>query len=115
MDTKYEALPELTGNTVYVRRVAMDSLPDEVREQAEGLDSVDDLMRLTDELRARNLSVFGIQAGTAAQAEAARALGLISLAGGRDVALDRVTRQGSRPETPTPVVREAPQPAKMVT
>lgn len=84
-------------------------------EQAEGLDSVDDLMRLTDELRARNLSVFGIQAGTAAQAEAARALGLISLAGGRDVALDRVTRQGSRPETPTPVVREAPQPAKMVT
>ena len=40
MDTKYEALPELTGNTVYVRRVAMDSLPDEVREQAEGLDSL---------------------------------------------------------------------------
>ncbi len=40
MDTKYEALPELTGNTVYVRRVAMDSLPDEVRAQAEGLDSL---------------------------------------------------------------------------
>ena len=40
MDTEYEALPELTGNTVYVRRVAMDSLPDEVREQAEGLDSL---------------------------------------------------------------------------
>ena len=40
MDTKYEALPELTGNTVYVRRVAMDSLPDEVREQAPGLDSL---------------------------------------------------------------------------
>lgn len=40
MDTKYEALPELTGNTVYVRRVAMDSLPDDVREQAPGLDSL---------------------------------------------------------------------------
>ena len=40
MDTEYEALPELTGNTVYVRRVAMDSLPDEVREQAAGLDSL---------------------------------------------------------------------------
>lgn len=86
-------------------------------EQAEGLDSADDLMRLTGDLRARNLSVFGIQGGTAAQAVAAQALGLISLAGGRDVALDRVTRQGSRAETPAPAapVREAPQPAKMVT
>ena len=40
MDTKYEALPEENGNTVYIRRVAMDSLPDEVREQAPGLDSL---------------------------------------------------------------------------
>lgn len=85
-------------------------------EQAEGLDSVDDLVRLADELRARNLSVFGIQGGTAGQAKAAQALGLISLAGGRDVPLDRVTRQGSRAEATAPApVREAPQPAKMVT
>ncbi|WP_018001492.1 septum site-determining protein MinC [Paracoccus sp. N5] len=83
-------------------------------EQAEGLESVDEILRLTDDLRARNLSVFGIQSGTAAQAAAARAAGLISLAGGRDVPLDRVSRQGSRAEAPAPV-REAPQPSKMVT
>ena len=31
MNTKFEDLPEPTGNIVYIRRVAMDSLPDEVR------------------------------------------------------------------------------------
>lgn len=40
MNTKFEDLPEATGNIVYIRRVAMDSLPDEVREQAQGLDSL---------------------------------------------------------------------------
>ncbi len=40
MNTKFEDLPEPTGNIVYIRRVAMDSLPDEVREQAPGLDSL---------------------------------------------------------------------------
>ena len=40
MNTKFEDLPEAEGNIVYVRRVAMDSLPDEVREQAPGLDSL---------------------------------------------------------------------------
>ncbi|MFD1797663.1 DUF1150 domain-containing protein [Paracoccus aurantiacus] len=40
MNTKYENMPEAEGNIVYVRRVAMDSLPDEVREQAPGLDSL---------------------------------------------------------------------------
>ena len=40
MNTKYEDLPEATGNIVYIRRVEMDSLPDEAREQAAGLDSL---------------------------------------------------------------------------
>ena len=31
MNTKFEDLPEATGNIVYIRRVDMDSLPDEVR------------------------------------------------------------------------------------
>ena len=40
MNTKFEDLPEATGNIVYIRRVEMDSLPDEVREQVQGLDSL---------------------------------------------------------------------------
>lgn len=40
MNTKFEDLPEATGNIVYIRRVDMDSLPDEVREQAPGLESL---------------------------------------------------------------------------
>lgn len=40
MNTKYENLPEKHGNLVYIRRVAMDQLPDEVREQAPGMDSL---------------------------------------------------------------------------
>ncbi|MBA4490154.1 DUF1150 domain-containing protein [Paracoccus sp. S1E-3] len=40
MNTKFEDLPEATGNIVYIRRVEMDSLPDAVREQAPGLDSL---------------------------------------------------------------------------
>ena len=40
MNTKFEDLPEATGNIVYIRRVEMDSLHDEVREQVQGLDSL---------------------------------------------------------------------------
>ncbi|MDO5641856.1 MAG: DUF1150 family protein [Paracoccus sp. (in: a-proteobacteria)] len=40
MDIKSETAPELSGNTVYIRRVATESLPDEVRQQAQGLDSL---------------------------------------------------------------------------
>lgn len=83
-------------------------------EQAEGLDSPEQILQLTADLRARNLSVFGVQSGTAVQSAAAQAAGLIALAGGRDVALDRVSRQGSRTET-APAVREIPQATKMVT
>ncbi|MFC3569546.1 DUF1150 domain-containing protein [Paracoccus sp. TOH] len=33
MNEKFDFGPEITGNTVYIRRVAMDTLPDEVRRQ----------------------------------------------------------------------------------
>ena len=39
MNSKYD-FSDGDQNTVYIRRVAMDSLPDEVREQVEGLDSL---------------------------------------------------------------------------
>ena len=32
MNEKFDFSPE-TGNTVYIRRVALDSLPDEIRQQ----------------------------------------------------------------------------------
>ena len=37
---KHEFPNVADGNVVYVRRVAMDSLPDEVRQQAPGLESL---------------------------------------------------------------------------
>ncbi len=39
MNEKFAFGPE-TGNTVYIRRVAMDSLPAEIRQQAPDLDSL---------------------------------------------------------------------------
>lgn len=82
-------------------------------EQAEGMDSADELLQFTADLRARKLSVFGVQSGTAAQARAAAVAGLISLPGGRDVPLERVSRQGSRPEA-VQVVKELPQASKLI-
>lgn len=38
MDTKYDFGPEADGRLVYVRSVAVADLPDEVRQQADGLD-----------------------------------------------------------------------------
>ncbi len=40
MNTKYEFAPENQGNIVYVRPVAVDSLPTEVQEQVNGLDTL---------------------------------------------------------------------------
>ena len=39
MNMKHD-FPAAEGNVVYVRRVAIDSLPDEVRQQAPGLDAL---------------------------------------------------------------------------
>lgn len=40
MNTKFDFGDGGTGNTVYIRRVAMTDLPVEVREQAPGIDSL---------------------------------------------------------------------------
>lgn len=43
MNEKFDFGPEISdnsGNTVYIRRVAMDSLPDEVRRQVPGVDAL---------------------------------------------------------------------------
>lgn len=40
MNMKHDFPQADQGNVVYVRRVAMDSLPDEVRQQAPGLDAL---------------------------------------------------------------------------
>ncbi|MCQ0970391.1 DUF1150 domain-containing protein [Paracoccus sp. TK19116] len=40
MNTEFEIDTGDTGNTVYIRRVELDQLPEEIREQAEGLDSL---------------------------------------------------------------------------
>ncbi|MBE3636849.1 septum site-determining protein MinC [Mangrovicoccus algicola] len=51
------------------------------------------LTRLIEGLKSRKLAVFGVQNGTPEQTEAARAMGLLSLPGGRDAPLDRVETQ----------------------
>lgn len=40
MNMKHDFTPEALGNTVYVRPVAVDSLPEDVREQAEGISTL---------------------------------------------------------------------------
>ncbi|SFP80479.1 DUF1150 family protein [Tranquillimonas alkanivorans] len=40
MNTPYEGIPEDTQNIVYVRPVAVNELPEDVREQAEGLETI---------------------------------------------------------------------------
>ncbi len=40
MDEKYEALDDAARPIVYIRPVAVDELPDEVRAQAEGVETV---------------------------------------------------------------------------
>ena len=40
MNEKFDFGPETAGNTVYIRRVAMDTLPDEVRRQVPDVDAL---------------------------------------------------------------------------
>ncbi|WP_347265902.1 septum site-determining protein MinC [Paracoccus sp. (in: a-proteobacteria)] len=62
------------------------------------LEGGEDMALLARELRARRLSVFGVQNGSAEQQAAARSAGLILLpAAGRDLPLERVQRAESRP------------------
>lgn len=40
MNTKYDFGPDMGQNTVYIRRVAVSTLPPEVRDQVQGIDSL---------------------------------------------------------------------------
>lgn len=40
MNDKFDFSPEISGNTVYIRRVALDSLPDEIRRQVPDVDAL---------------------------------------------------------------------------
>lgn len=40
MNEKFDFSPEASGNTVYIRRVAMDTLPDEIRRQVPDVDAL---------------------------------------------------------------------------
>ncbi|MFG6079473.1 DUF1150 family protein [Paracoccus litorisediminis] len=40
MNEKFDFGPDSSGNTVYIRRVELASLPDEVREQVEGVEAL---------------------------------------------------------------------------
>lgn len=66
-------------------------------EESQGLDNARDLGDLAQALRDRRLSVFGVQNGNAGQAEAAITAGLVVLppGGGRNVPLERVSRDHS--------------------
>lgn len=83
-------------------------------EQAQGIDSTQDMQRLTAALRKRHLSVFGVQGGSAEQVHAAAAAGLIALPSGKSVTLDRVSRPDHKPAAATE--KPAPVPAsRMIT
>ena len=40
MNTPFDAIPETSGRIVYVRPIAVADLPDQIREQIEGLEEV---------------------------------------------------------------------------
>ena len=40
MNEKFDFSPDAAGNTVYIRRVAMDTLPDDVRRQVPDVDAL---------------------------------------------------------------------------
>lgn len=84
-------------------------------EHAHGLDTADELARLTERLRDRKLALFAIQGGTPTQAAAAAEAGLISLSGGRDVPADRVSRQGARAVTAPAPKEPLPPVTKLIT
>ncbi|MFJ1294068.1 septum formation inhibitor MinC (plasmid) [Paracoccus yeei] len=91
-------------------------------EQSHGLDDPRELMLLAQELRARKLSVFGIQHGTAQQVAAAASAGLIALPGGRSVPVEQVAaraesrgRKAGQGGRDAPGEAPAPAPAKMIT
>ena len=83
-------------------------------DQAEGLDSGQQMIRLTTELRARRLSVFGVQGGSAGQVAAAVSAGLIALPSGKAVALERASRSAAEPVLPPAAKEPEPVTSKLI-
>lgn len=85
-------------------------------EQAGTLQLKGDFVKVVRELRARRLSVIGIQNGTPDQGTAAFGAGLITLQGGREAAVERAVRPaavaaGTGPALPEPAPAAAKSPA----
>lgn len=70
--------------------------------QAPGISRPSELVAMTRELRARNLTLIGIQNGTDEQNRAALAAGLITLQGGRDIPVGDERRAHIAPVAPEP-------------
>lgn len=85
LDTKLAQAPHFFTNAPIVLDL----------DRAAGIRQPDDFIRLVRELRARNLTLIGIQNGTSEQSKAALAAGLITLQGGRDLPPD----DGNRSDT----------------
>lgn len=85
-------------------------------EQAGTLQLKGDFVKVVREMRARRLSVIGIQNGTPDQGTAAFGAGLITLQGGREAAVERAVRPaavaaGTGPALPEPAPAAAESPA----
>lgn len=85
-------------------------------EQAGTLQLKGDFVKVVREMRARRLSVIGIQNGTPDQGTAAFGAGLITLQGGREAAVERAVRPaavaaGTGPALPEPAPAAAELPA----
>lgn len=80
-------------------------------EQALSLENKGDFLKLVRELRARRLSVIGIQNGSAQQGVAAFGAGLLTLQGGRDAAMER----GGRPAAVESKSAEPAAPSLLIT
>ena len=80
-------------------------------EQAAGLQTKGDFVKLVRDLRARRLSAIGIQNGTAEQGVAAFGAGLVTLQGGRDTPVE----PGGRPVPATPKTAEPAAATLLVT
>jgi septum site-determining protein MinC len=76
-------------------------------EKATGLDSKADFVKLVREMRARRLSLIGVQNGSAEQGVAAFGAGLITLQGGRDTPPERGDRVAPAMAPAAPMPAEA--------
>ncbi|HEX6978561.1 MAG TPA: septum site-determining protein MinC [Alphaproteobacteria bacterium] len=95
LDTKLAQAPHFFTNAPIVLDL----------DKAAGIRQPDDFVKLVQELRARKLTLIGIQNGTSEQSKAALVAGLITLQGGRDLPPDDVKRTGATIRAAEPLRR----------